>query len=469
MGLMKIELIFSDNLDTVGSTILNYLDIKSLNQCKSVNKHFLKYIEGHKSTWIRELEFYMKKSYFETDLQDFWKTIQESDILLEDFKTFVKLVRDYFKDYIGVPPPNVEDFIYGSEERLSFCFGYLDPSDFKIGPMNLNPLCVTIINGWTDLFHTILEQCPSLIHSKSIRGYNPLHVSLEYGNACMTKSILKKVEQDYIDLKALDFSVKYGTFEVFEKIVSVFYDDRNPVLEQKSKTTPLHLACQFWKNDIAIYIVQHLDETNVNPVDKYMQTPLHLAAQNCNVELFKIIANKAKNLNYKDNFGKTPIYYAIFPEGAKLSMELPSYKFFLEKQLELIEFILDFEPPVDLNQSNSNGMTLLHSLAESGDFEIFKKIANKTENINPRNTSGYTPLHYANISIFKYIYENLTSDKYPIALNGDTIAHTAAKRGDTEVLRFLHQQKVALTKDLLSTSLGYGRRETFQYLISILK
>lgn len=476
---MNIEILLSDSLDTIGTLILKQLDYKSLAQCKLVNKHLLKYIENHKQAWICELKHYINKSYLDPDLLDFWKRIQDSDMNLEDFKTFIQHIRDYFKEYQGAPSPNAGDFIFGNCERLTLCFKYLRQAEvqLKIGLMEHSPLHQTIIKGWTDLFHKILDQYPDMIHSRNRLEENPLHVALKFNQMNMADDILKKAVDDpqYIanDLTALHFAVKHGTFEIFKKIAA-FQNEVNPVLvlDNTSRSTPLHIACEKWKNDIAVYIIQRLDFNQATPEDNIGLTPLHLTATSCNVELFKILASKTKNMNVRANNGKTPLYYALFPEEAKLSLELPTYDICREKQLELVDFILEFQPKVDVKLCFDNGQTLLHLLAESGDFEMFKKIANNFQDINPKNDNGYTPLHYANsLTFFTHIYDRLKdpSDKFAKASNGDTIAHTAAKRGDTDILKFLHDQGLFLDQcsDLIPWAIVYGRRRTCEYLRSV--
>ena len=88
---------------------------------------------------------------------------------------------------------------------------------------------------------------------------------------------------------------------------------------------------------------------------------------------------------------------------------------------------------------NYSGNTALHKAAQAGHFEIFKVIANKLDDKNPKSDSWLTPLHAAArqgyFDICQFILENV-DEKNPSNRSMDTTPfHEAAKNGHVDICR----------------------------------
>ena len=82
----------------------------------------------------------------------------------------------------------------------------------------------------------------------------------------------------------------------------------------------------------------------------------------------------------------------------------------------------------------------MHIASAQGDLELCKKIAEVTEDRNPKLMDIWTPLHFAaqtgNLEIYKFLSENL-QHKNPGTNTGITPLHLAAKNGHLEIYKFI--------------------------------
>ena len=108
----------------------------------------------------------------------------------------------------------------------------------------------------------------------------------------------------------------------------------------------------------------------------------------------------------------------------------------------------------DKNPGNSDGVTPLHTAAENAQIEVMKCIMDTQEDKNPANKySGYTPLHYCvtdvrlknpedhekrkrRLQAVKLIFDNV-DDRNPADKDGFTPLHLAVLGEQTEIVEFI--------------------------------
>ena len=82
----------------------------------------------------------------------------------------------------------------------------------------------------------------------------------------------------------------------------------------------------------------------------------------------------------------------------------------------------------------------MHIASAQGNFELCKKIAEVTEDRNPKLKDNWTPLHFAaqsgHLEICKFLCENL-QDKNPGTKTGITPLHLAAQNGQLKIYKFI--------------------------------
>ena len=109
-----------------------------------------------------------------------------------------------------------------------------------------------------------------------------------------------------------------------------------------------------------------------------------------------------------------------------------------QEDLELCQKIAEITE--EKNPKLKDNWTPLHFASQSGNFEIFKFLSKNLQDKNPGTDIGITPLHFCakngNLEIYKFICKT-AMDKNP-AMDGDiTPLHLAAKHNQIKVCEFI--------------------------------
>ena len=168
-------------------------------------------------------------------------------------------------------------------------------------------------------------------------------------------------------------------------------------------------------------------EENLLREDQY--TPHHVVAAFGSKELYEYIANKTGQIdNRMSELENTALHYSAY-----------------HGNVGVFQFL--FENSDDKNPRNINGVTPLHYAARPQNIEtkperleIFKIILAHVTDKNPRNNVGYTVLHYAaihnNCDIGKLVIDKIT-DKNPQGHYNCTPLHYAAHNGNVEFCKLI--------------------------------
>ena len=149
--------------------------------------------------------------------------------------------------------------------------------------------------------------------------------------------------------------------------------------------------------------------------------PLHIAAQEGSLKLFKYILDKTGDICSKRKNGWTTLHMAV--DG---------------RNFEVCKFLMN--KMTDKNPGSLRKWTPLHMAAMVGSLNISKLIIQNIENKNPADSNGRTPLHVAarlnHLEICKLLIENM-SDKNPADRTGCTPLHYAAEGGSFKVCKLI--------------------------------
>ena len=161
-------------------------------------------------------------------------------------------------------------------------------------------------------------------------------------------------------------------------------------------------------------------------IEQCQCAPLHVAAANGDLLLFKHILEKSYDKNPQDRSGETPFHSAA------------SYN-----QLEICKFII--EHAKDKNPKNYAGETPLHRATEEGNLDVFKLIFHHAEDKNPRDKDGVTPLHCAAVEGYlemcKLIVSIVDDKNPPVWVENEwTPLHVAASNGYSEVYKLIAER-----------------------------
>jgi len=139
------------------------------------------------------------------------------------------------------------------------------------------------------------------------------------------------------------------------------------------------------------------DTINVNQKDIYGDTPLHVAIETRNINLFKIVFTyPGLDINLQNDSGETVLHYACNFRSSCNSFKECIDQFTIE---EIIEIILT-HPIIDVNLQNKCGQTALHIACRKIKENITKRILeallqHPTINVNLQDNHGKTALHLA--------------------------------------------------------------------------
>ena len=174
---------------------------------------------------------------------------------------------------------------------------------------------------------------------------------------------------------------------------------------RKDGLTAFHFAAQEGHFDVCKYFVDTLDEDK-NPRCKgwCRRTPLHEAAFQGDLAVFKYIADQANNKNPADQVGRTPLHNAAMHghiQIVKCIMDLIDE----EKKSDPLTFFLS----MNKNVKNNLGLTPMHIAAREGHYEICKVLIDHGADPNPTSDRGTSALYMArtNQEIRDLILKNL--------------------------------------------------------------
>ena len=151
---------------------------------------------------------------------------------------------------------------------------------------------------------------------------------------------------------------------------------------EKQPPEPPDISIHDAANDGNIEAVkQHLaDGADVNAKNRHGDSPLHLAAQMGHKEIVELLIAKGADVNAKNDYGETPL------DGVE-TFEDDSP----EDQVNYME-IADL---IRKHGGKSGAEVSIHSAAKDYNVEAVKEHLAAGTNVNAKNTSGQTPLHWA--------------------------------------------------------------------------
>ncbi|XP_037029495.1 ankyrin-1-like [Bradysia coprophila] len=306
--------------------------------------------------------------------------------------------------------------------------------------------------------------------------YTPLHyaVNAELGHPKILELLTNGV--DINDAKKdgkslLHLSIEKGgdmdTFKwLLEKGASVKATDRDG-------RSILHAAANYGRTDIVEWLIQNhhpIDEI-INKPDNYGNTPLHYAIRGSHYELTKILLINRSEVNAMNNDFEFPMHLAALSGNENVVKLLNKYdatvnvrnRFYwtplfysvVSGNEKVVTVLIKHEDEdFSLNDMDAQGKTVVHICAKSGSVNIGKILHSYGANVSAIDEKGRTPLHVAakwGNSDFVAWLINLQTDVHNQQnreiggidvndKNGDTPLHLATRYGHEKTASVLIQK-----------------------------
>jgi len=243
------------------------------------------------------------------------------------------------------------------------------------------------------------------INIKDINDEYPIITSFYYSDIYIFKYLLEQGAdcntKNDCGVSLLLLAIHNNKWEMLEQLIEHHVDINEKDINGIS---PLHKAINQNRTEIVELLIDYANENqipiDINKKDDYGYYPLIKAINQNNFDIvFSIInygyENKI-NMNVKDINGNTPL---------TLSYEL--------KRLDIFNYLVKF---LDVNQTDSEGKSVLFYAIDKNDIENVKKLINIGANINLKDNSNNSIIDNA-INVGNVEILNLLLQKNNIALN----------------------------------------------------
>ncbi|KAF5296249.1 hypothetical protein FQA39_LY12586 [Lamprigera yunnana] len=158
-----------------------------------------------------------------------------------------------------------------------------------------------------------------------------------------------------------------------------------------------------------------IEGSEVNCLDNFGRTPLHWAVIKSRLNIVLLLLSNDAETSVRDDRGMTPLHYVAI-SGAKDQIEIATaliqynasisisdnygkttvYYAIYYNQSELIKLLLRYSDGSCGNiDADEDGGTLLHWAADKGNAEIIKLLLSHGANVEVRDEDGKTPMHWA--------------------------------------------------------------------------
>ena len=178
-----------------------------------------------------------------------------------------------------------------------------------------------------------------------------------------------------------DASVLLHNIEFYNKCVHFKFTMLQVNAIDRYGFTALHIACQSGNIEAVESLLDH-EDIDVNVKDGNGDTPLHEACFHGHNKIVRALLDKmkwnGKPINTKNNTGLTPFHIAC-----------------RENQYKIVELLLEACPKL-VNEGDSDNAIPLHYACQNDSVNMVTLLLNKCNGYNvPKTSDGVTPIHVA--------------------------------------------------------------------------
>ncbi|HML19015.1 MAG TPA: ankyrin repeat domain-containing protein, partial [Candidatus Dependentiae bacterium] len=255
----------------------------------------------------------------------------------------------------------------------------------------------------------LLFICLSLLSFISVQAMEitTLHEAINQGNLERVVQLLNNGHRNRINelcqdgtfkgLSPLHIAASKGQLPIIAALIAEnanpnLFDQETGVRDHK---TPLHIAIEKGNPTIVRYLLEHTANLEI-PTKRgtsaiiFNVYPIHQAAQIGSVEIVRYMLDKHASVMHKDSTDNYPLHYAV-----------------RHNNVELVKALIDVPNETFYQTSGTYGFFVVSPTYWKG---ISKKIQNRINYINSRNSVGLSPLDIAsyegNVDVVRYLIDN---------------------------------------------------------------
>ncbi len=294
--------------------------------------------------------------------------------------------------------------------------------------------------------------CEMEIFPLDVEGNTFIHVAASSGQSKIVQLLINESPQlnvaNHIGWYPIDLAVLANSKESVELLVPKYLSIERSLIEN-GESTPLILAIE--RHLPMMVETLALAGVDVCSVIESVRTPFLLALTNRNLKMMDSIlqAGGVKALGV-DVVGSNPTHYAVtdnFMEGLEFlqSYDLidlsPNEDGYTPIDLALWNddlpeeiFMFLWKEDLPLTQFDEDGTTYMHQMIERGFKRPFEEVMNREKN-SPKSYLTYLQNREIGVRRNARVEDRLwVRDE-----NGETLFHTAAKKGDLKILKALYE------------------------------
>lgn len=126
----------------------------------------------------------------------------------------------------------------------------------------------------------------------------------------------------------------------------------------------------------AVDYINNLNDINI--VSEYGENLLHEAISCNNVNVAKLLIQKGINIDFQDNNGRTPIFYAVNHDN-----------------ISMVRALLDEQCDLSIEDEFGNQVLWTAVMGARGEYSITKLLMEQKPDVNHINRAGRSPLDFA--------------------------------------------------------------------------
>ncbi|GIY82395.1 ANK_REP_REGION domain-containing protein [Caerostris darwini] len=302
------------------------------------------------------------------------------------------------------------------------------------------------------------------INSKDNNDQTALHVAAKFNRLKTVKHLIevKHVplnDRDVNGKTALHIAVGNDCREVVEYLLR---NGANTLIKDEVGFLPLNTAIRLKFVDVAKVLLEKETSADAN-LSICGYTSLHFAAEVGGLILVNILIEKKPDVNFKTEFGETPLILAVARGHLEVVRALllkkaeinaknvfgstPLHRASAEGHEEIVKLLLDHE--ANVNAFDNDCVSPLHCSAQGGHANVMKLLLNKNADVNIQTNLGSTPLHYAAENVHDVVVNMLLVHKALVDcvdIAKRTALHYSAEWGHQNIANILIEKGADMDK-----------------------